>query len=273
MSAEQRFKCEICGKDFKAITNTHLKNHGLNTKEYRQKFPEAEMGNFERFSEWRNSEENRLHCSEMSKKVYGNKEIREKKAEKCRNATTNPEYRQKQAALIKQKYLEKPERWQGREVTEWMKKSNYERWVIQFGLEEANLRQENWAKNVVLPSISRNTKPEQQFSKILDALNLRYETQKRIEKYICDFYLPDYGIVVEVDGDYWHANPSKFEADDLIGGKKMKASEIWKLDEKKSASIKSKGYPLIRYWASEIKNISYSRVFEDIVQASVKAED
>ena len=29
MSAGQKFKCEICGKEFKAITNSHLKSHNI----------------------------------------------------------------------------------------------------------------------------------------------------------------------------------------------------------------------------------------------------
>jgi very-short-patch-repair endonuclease len=273
MSAEQRFKCEICGKDFKAITNTHLKKHGLTTQEYRLQFPEAIMGDFERFSDWRNSEENRKHCFEMSKKVYGTEEIRQRKAESCRRATQDSEYRKKHSSIIRKAYLKNPEKWQKPEPTEWMKKSNYERWVIQFGVDEANLRQKSWANNIVLPCVSKNTKPEMMFSKILDSLQIKYETQKRVEKYICDFYLPNYETIVEVDGDYWHANPSKFKSNDVIGGKKMLAEEIWANDDKKSNSIKNHGYALIRYWASELKNISHEKVFEDIVQASMKMED
>ena len=34
-------KCEICGKDFKQITVSHLKKHNMTMKEYRDKFPDS----------------------------------------------------------------------------------------------------------------------------------------------------------------------------------------------------------------------------------------
>lgn len=37
-------KCEICGKEFKQITSTHLKNkHGISVEEYKRMFPESKI--------------------------------------------------------------------------------------------------------------------------------------------------------------------------------------------------------------------------------------
>ena len=38
-----KVKCEICGKEFEQITATHLKTHGINMHEYREKFPDASL--------------------------------------------------------------------------------------------------------------------------------------------------------------------------------------------------------------------------------------
>jgi GTP cyclohydrolase I len=35
------FKCEVCGKFFKGITNTHLAKHGMTREEYVQRYPDA----------------------------------------------------------------------------------------------------------------------------------------------------------------------------------------------------------------------------------------
>jgi very-short-patch-repair endonuclease len=275
MSAEQKFKCEICGKEFKAITNSHLKKHNMTTEDYKNKYPNASFGNFDRFSEWRDSEENRQNCIRMSKKVYGTKEIREKKAASCRNATKSKDYRKRHSLLMKEKISNNPEKFpqlMSTKPTNWMKKSNYERWVIQYGVEEADKRQADWLKKNKIPSSSKNTKPEKMFAKFLDKLDIKYEKQKHVKRYYCDFFIPEFNLIVEIDGDYWHANPDKFSANDVVGAKKITAKQIWENDNKKTQDILDSGYSILRYWASELKNISHEKIFEDIVHASMKIE-
>ena len=276
MSAGQKFKCEVCGKDFKAITNSHLKRHGMTTEDYKRNYPNASFGDFDRFSEWRSSEMNKENCQRMADKVYGTPGIREQKAAACREATQREAYRKSQSSLMKQKISENPDKWpqlKSVKPTEWMKKSNYERWVVKYGIEEADKRQEQWHNKNVLPSCSKNTRPELMFAKILDELSVRYETQKPVKRYVCDFYLPDHHVIVEIDGDYWHANPDKFKPEDLIGGKKTLAKEIWENDRTKDQEILKSGFGILRYWESDLKDITHDKIFEDIVHASMKVED
>lgn len=53
-------KCELCGKKFKSITNSHLKNkHNMTTMEYKQQFSNSNMiseSHLNKLSEWFNSE-------------------------------------------------------------------------------------------------------------------------------------------------------------------------------------------------------------------------
>jgi len=238
MSAEQKYKCEICGKMFKAITNSHLKNHNLTTKEYREIYPHAIFGNFERFNSWLYSEENKDNCKKMSDKVYNNLELRQKRKKAVVLSTTSTEYKEKQSRIMKEvaktDHMKEFYSNAKNRVTDWMKKSNFERWEISFGKEEAIKRSYDWSQKNILPSKSKNTKPELLFKNILEELNLKFEQQKSIGKYKCDFYIPDYKLIVEIDGDYWHANPSLFKETDLIGPKNIIARDIWKSDDQKS---------------------------------------
>ena len=38
-----KIKCEICGKEYKQITDTHLKTHDMTMHEYRKQFPDAPL--------------------------------------------------------------------------------------------------------------------------------------------------------------------------------------------------------------------------------------
>lgn len=64
-----------------------------------------------------------------------------------------------------------------------------------------NSRITKWAKKNGLKSLPLiNSKLEHHFAKILDELGVKYLPQHKINKYHYDFILPDYGIVIEVDG-------------------------------------------------------------------------
>jgi very-short-patch-repair endonuclease/ribosomal protein L37AE/L43A len=63
-------------------------------------------------------------------------------------------------------------------------------------------------------------------------------------------------IVIFVDGDYWHANPSKYDKNHKIGS--TLAQEIWKYDEQVKNELTNKDYVVIRFWQSTIdKNMNY----------------
>ncbi len=49
-------------------------------------------------------------------------------------------------------------------------------------------------------------KLETRFSEILNEMKINYFSQYQIGLYFADFYLPDYNLIILVDGDYWHVN-------------------------------------------------------------------
>lgn len=276
MSAGQKFKCEICGKEFKAITNSHLRRHEITTEEYKMKYPNAVLGNFDRFNAWRHSNENKENCRKMTEKVYSSEEIKTKRKNRVKKATSTKEYKKRQSELMTKIYKKNPEEYvnsRKRQPTNWMKKSNYERWTILFGKEVADRKMENWIKKNKLPNSSKDTKPEKLFALILDMNNIKYEKQKPVKRYKCDFYIPEYNLIVEIDGDYWHANPEKYKANDIIGPSKKTAKKIWEYDKTKTQDILNEGYKVLRYWSSDLKNITHEKIFEDIVHTSMKVEE
>jgi very-short-patch-repair endonuclease len=55
------------------------------------------------------------------------------------------------------------------------------------------------------------TNLEIKLANALNKLNLIYEEQKQIGKYVVDFFLKDKNIVIEADGNYWHTTKERWE--------------------------------------------------------------
>lgn len=68
--------------------------------------------------------------------------------------------------------------------------------------------------------------------------------------------------IIEFYGDYWHANPKKFKADDVI--KTKLASEIWINDAARINLLISAGYTVLVIWESELKK------FEETIKKCIE---
>jgi len=47
----------------------------------------------------------------------------------------------------------------------------------------------------------------------LEELGIDFVAQKRVGKFLCDFYVPSLNLIIECDGSYWHALPKVVERD------------------------------------------------------------
>ena len=54
-----------------------------------------------------------------------------------------------------------------------------------------------------------------------------------------DYYCPELSLIIEFNGDYWHANPALFEADQMVHDG-MLAKEIWNRDRLREEIVKKK---------------------------------
>jgi predicted nucleic acid-binding Zn ribbon protein len=58
--------------------------------------------------------------------------------------------------------------------------------------------------------------------------------------------------IIEFNGDFWHANPNKYDADDYIRNGKF-AKDVWEKDEIKKKVAESEDFELFVVWESEFK--------------------
>jgi len=75
--------------------------------------------------------------------------------------------------------------------------------------------------------------------------------------YFYDFEAKNNKKIIEFNGDYWHANPKKYNDDDILkyyGGKSKVAKNIWKDDEIKNNIAKNNGYDVLIIWESDVNN-------------------
>lgn len=99
------------------------------------------------------------------------------------------------------------------------------------------------------------TSIEIKMAKELSIRGIKYIEQYNLgDKFLLDFLLPEYGIVIECDGDYWHNLPKSI-----------------KRDKAKNAYVKTCGYSLYRFWEHEINNDIEACV--DIVMAEINSKE
>lgn len=89
---------------------------------------------------------------------------------------------------------------------------------------------------------------EIEFSKFLDMLNIVYDKQFSLDRYTYDFYLRENNILVEVDGDFYHCNPTKYPDGPTFPIQKRNFEN----DKHKTEVAVTNGYTLLRFWESDI---------------------
>jgi len=97
---------------------------------------------------------------------------------------------------------------------------------------------------------NKMTEPERIFEDMMKELGVEFETQKVISNKIYDFYIPSENMMIEVDGDYWHANPLIYEGKEL---NKTQARNV-KNDKYKDVLAVGNGFKLERVWEYDLKN-------------------
>ncbi len=92
------------------------------------------------------------------------------------------------------------------------------------------------------------TQPERLIEMALKKMEIQHESQKILGDFIYDFHLPEYRILIEVDGDYYHGHPDKYDKEDLNGlQKKIKRNDLLK-----DQLARGMNYVLLRFWECDI---------------------
>lgn len=120
-----------------------------------------------------------------------------------------------------------------------------------------------------VPSLANGSESglEKQIQKILIDADIKWIKQFEYKHKFYDLYLPDFNTIIEVNGNYWHANPSIYQADDMIlypGNNKKLAEEIWRRDIKKQVLVEAIGIYVIVLWEDFIKRSSNDEILNFI---------
>jgi G:T-mismatch repair DNA endonuclease (very short patch repair protein) len=108
----------------------------------------------------------------------------------------------------------------------------------------------------------KNTSIEVKIGELLLSNNVRFETQydvyyekNKFKSY--DFYLKDFNLLIEADGDYWHGNPIKYNDESIL-------TEVQKInienDKFKNKLAEEMGVNLIRFWETDIKKKNFKYI-------------
>ncbi len=83
----------------------------------------------------------------------------------------------------------------------------------------------------------------------MERRKMKFIPQYRIMRgAVVDFAFPSKKIAIECDGDYWHANPSKYKDKDYT----QKKNSI--IDKEREELIRASGWTIMRFWETDIRN-------------------
>jgi G:T-mismatch repair DNA endonuclease (very short patch repair protein) len=102
-------------------------------------------------------------------------------------------------------------------------------------------------------TLKQVSKPEIEIIKKLTIDGHTVLSQHIVEKKSFDIYLPQYNLLIEFNGDYWHCNPIKYSPDYFNKKKCMLAKDIWEYDKNKLYLAKNNGYACEVIWETDYK--------------------
>lgn len=99
--------------------------------------------------------------------------------------------------------------------------------------------------------LDRQTQPQRIINSILDELNIPYINEKTLGYYSVDNYITKNDLIIEVMGDYFHANPNKYIEQALNN---MQRKDVTRDMRKHTYVKKYYNIEILYIWESEINN-------------------
>jgi len=144
-----------------------------------------------------------------------------------------------------------------------------------YGVKKAILRKKKFSLRARKNMIQRlkdnkipfsNTKIEKKIAKELTKRSFPFIHRYPIDKkFVCDFALPIFNIIIEADGDYWHANSKIYDKENLD----LRQKRNLQRDIFKDKYLKKKGWKIFRFFESEI-NESVKKCVNKVQKEIVK---
>lgn len=76
--------------------------------------------------------------------------------------------------------------------------------------------------------------------------------------YVYDFINHKAKIIIEYNGDIWHANPSLYKENWINPVNKKTAKEIWNYDNRKKIAAEANGYKVVVLWEKDFMELRYN---------------
>ena len=111
--------------------------------------------------------------------------------------------------------------------------------------EDSSIRRINWLKTNLS---GKKSKLELRFESMLKLINLKFINQYEFKKRLFDFYLEDFNILIEVDGDFYHCNPDSKHNEIVYDTQKItKQNDVYK-----DTLCLEHNILLLRFWEKDI---------------------
>lgn len=234
MNETSQVICQECGLEFKSL-GTHVKTHGLTGDQYKEKYPGYSLLSEETLEKTLNSaqrmrdikEENGYtHSEETKEKMRGERPS-------LQGVPKSEEHKAKLSAWrTGRTFGPRSEETKKKMREAWVRrKADKEKYAeyIELITEQANtperklIASQNAVKNIQARNTngkSSDTSIELAMQEFMKDNNIIFETQHELKtrkgSFIFDFYLPEFNILLETDGEYWHTKTHEQYNRDLV---------------------------------------------------------
>lgn len=91
--------------------------------------------------------------------------------------------------------------------------------------------------------------------------------KQSLKTYFYDLCFIDHKIIIEFNGDFWHANPMLYKIDDVLNfpkSKKIIAGDLWNKDEEKRKLAEKSGYNILTVWENAFNKNKTQTILETV---------
>lgn len=221
--------CKICGKEFSKNCKTgycikHLPRNGENNPFFGKTHKKDTIENMKK------------KCSEASKKLWENDEYRNKVISNVTGVKRSEDFKETQRNhALKQFENEEQKRLRSK------------------------IMHDNWQNGTIIFKMHESineSKEEKEFIGLIEKLGYKisfnsflYEKNDRKRHLFPDGIIEDEKIIIEYNGSFWHADPSRGYKDSDIIHHGITAKEIWDRDLEKIKTYESNGYYVFTVWS------------------------
>ncbi len=83
-------------------------------------------------------------------------------------------------------------------------------------------------------------------------------------RYCFDILLVEHLLLIEINGDYWHCNPSKYDAEFFHPHRKLNSKAIWEYDSLKAADAQVAGFNTLTLWEEDVNRWTDNEILEAV---------